>query len=389
MLDFPVKEYEVRLESFINEMDNLSLDAVILTTKENTNYFSSFRMITWDSKISKPGVLVITKDGTITLIGAVSGLETMKATSCVEDIRGFDKKGEKGLPTNLPDAIYEVLQEKGYADGNVGMELGKGFRLHLTHDDYSNLMRLLSDANVLDAAPAIWALRSVKSELEIERMRKVCDINIKAFEKALNAIHVGMTERELFRFMGENMFELGADDVFPLGIRAGKDRYSQGNSPPGDRAINEGEIVLIDGGPGYKGYYSDIIREACIGKPSARQRELFDFSVAACMTGIEKVKAGVTPKEITQAIDSFVDNSDYTNNYVSRGGCGHSIGLDIHEVPLITLANEEPLKPGMIIAIEPSFYEENMGMFNIEENILVTEDGYEILTPLDHDLWII
>ena len=389
LLDFPVDEYRNRIEKFLQEMEKELLDAVILTTKENTNYFSGFRMITWDSKISKPGALIITKEGTITLVGAYSGYETMKATSCIEDIRLFDSRGRENLPTSFAQAIFNVIKEQGYDKGNIGMEIGKGFRLHLTHDDYLDLIKLLKNANIKDASQAIWNLRSIKSELEIKRMKKVCDINIKAFEKALNAIYPGMTELELFRTIGSEMFRLGADDVFPLGIRAGKDRYSQGNSPPGDRPIRKGEIILIDGGPGYKGYYSDIIREACIGRPTSRQQELFNFSVEACMRGIETVRPGVTPKEITESIDRFVDKSKYTENYVSRGGCGHSIGLDIHEVPLLTLENEMLIKPGMVLSIEPSFYEENMGMFNIEENILVTDDGYELLTPLDHDLWII
>lgn len=389
MVDFPVQEYEERVKKILIEMDKNDLDALILTTKENTNYFCGFRMITWDSKISKPGALVITRKGDLTLVGANSGYATMNATSYVEDIRGFDTRGRGGLPKSFPEAIFKVLEEKGYARGRIGMELGTGFRLHLTPEDYKNLMNLLSGATLVDAAPSIWELRAVKSPLEIERMRKVCDINIKAFEKALRSIHLGMTERELFRLIGAEMFKLGADDVFPLGIRAGKERYAQGNCPPGDRPIGKGEIVLIDGGPGYRGYYSDIIREACIGEPTSRQKELFNFSVEACMTGIKKVKAGVTAREVTEAIDNFVDKSDFVDTYVSRGGCGHSIGLDIHEVPMISVNNEQPLKAGMIIAIEPSFYEEGMGMFNIEENLLVTEEGYEILTPLDHDLWIL
>lgn len=259
----------------------------------------------------------------------------------------------------------------------------------MTDSDYTKLMDLLADAQVVDASQIIWSLRSVKSALEIERMRRACDINIKAFEKGLNSIYEGMTELELLQTICAEMFRLGADTVFPLGIRAGADRYSHSNSPPGDRPIGKGEIVLIDGGPGYRGYFSDIIREACIGQPTPRQRELFDISKEACMVGVEMAKPGVTPAEITQAIDNFIDKKGYSAQYVSRGSCGHSIGLDIHEVPLVDLNTNTPLEEGMVLSIEPSLYEEGMGMFNIEENILITRDGYELLTPLNHDLWIL
>jgi Xaa-Pro aminopeptidase len=389
MLEFPLSEYEQRLAGLRKRMAAEGIDAVILTSEENTRYFCGFRMITWDSKISKPGTLVVTMEGEPVLVGARSGANTMAATSCLQDIRTFDPSGRDGLPELFPDAIAAVLADKKLLGGRIGMELGTGFRLHLSYEDTRRLMELLLSARLVDAGKIIWSLRAVKSPLEIERAREACSINVKAFEKAFLSVKEGMTERELLRLISAEMFALGADKVFSLGLRAGPERYGHSNCPPGDRPIGRGELILIDGGPGYRGYFSDIIREAVIGEPNQRQRDLFAACVEACMTGVEMVRPGVTPAEITQAVRDCAQAGSFADQYISHGGVGHAIGLDVHELPLIHAGDNTPLEAGMVLAIEPSFYEEGQGMFNIEENLLVTETGYEILTPLKHDLWVL
>lgn len=384
MREFPVSEYQARVVKLNEGMRAAGIDAVILTTKENLRYFSGFQSIVWDSKISKPGVLIITADGESTLVCIRSAVETARHSSYVEDIRTWNRL----VDGSYADAIHKVLVDKKLGRGRIGMELGTGFRLHMTHDDYLRLMELLA-GQVVDAAPVIWPVRNVKSSLELELVRRVCDINVRAFASGFNSVKEGTTERDLFRFIAAEMFRLGADEVFPLGLRAGPDRYSQGNCPPCNRPIGRGEIIMLDGGPGYHGYYSDIIREACIGEPSAQQRDLFDFAVSACEYGVSLIRPGVTAAEVATAVDRFVDNSGYAGNYASRGGLGHALGLDIHEPPMIDVGNEQVLVPGMVLAIEPSFYEPFVGKFGIEENVVVTEDGYELLTPLKRDLWVI
>jgi Xaa-Pro aminopeptidase len=389
MLEFPLSEYKNRLNNLLNKMRNEDIDAVILTNKENTRYFTGYQLIVWGSGIAKPACLIVTKDGDVTMVGGHSNRETLQATTWVEDLKVWDRLGRNNNPTNFPEAIYEVIRKKGLETRKIGLELGVGFRIHLNMMDYKSLTERLEGAKIIDIAPLIWDIRMIKSALEIERVRKVCDINIKAFEKAMNGIYPGMTEMDLFRNISTAMFEFGADEVFPLGIRAGADRYSQGNCPPSNRPIQKGEMILIDGGPGCEGYYSDIIREAIIGNPTERQKELYQFSVAACEKGLEVIKPGITCGEVCQIVDDFVDANGYGDLYDTRGWIGHSLGLSIHEMPNFELGSQLILQPGMVFAIEPSIYQEGVGKFNIEENILITEDGYELLTPLNRDLLIL
>src|SRR5690625_880251 len=244
LLDFPVTEYETRFDRLVSEMNENNIDAVILTTKENTRYFTGYQIIVWDSGISKPAVAIVTKDREITMISGYSNRGMLEASTWVKDFRIWDPLGRDGAITNLPECIFSVLEEKGLTKGNIGMEIGTGFRLHLNNSDYNKLMGYLNNATIKDAAPLIWNIRSIKSSLEIEKIKHVCDINIKAYDKAMDSIYAGMSEKELFQNIAKYMFEFGAEEVFPLGIRAGSDRYEDANSPPSARPFADRKSVV-------------------------------------------------------------------------------------------------------------------------------------------------
>lgn len=386
LLEFPVKEYEQRLNKLIKQMDKHGMDAVILTSDENTYYFSGFKSIVWASKVSTPGVLVITKDGDMMISTSKGGVETAKITSCVEDFRYY---GKDSVYSNYAKSITSILIEKGLSAGRIGFEIGVGHKMHMNYKDTKELFLELSNAEIVDASDALWAVRSIKSALEIERIRKCCDINIKGIEKGLKSVYEGMTELELYRTIVQEYFRLGAESTLPLGIRAGKERYSQGNCPPSDRPIGKGDIILVDGGPTYKGYYSDIIREAVIGKPTDYQLEMFNVAREACYIGIENIKPGRPISEICKVVDDYMDSSKFAKINVYKNWCGHSIGVGVHELPMLDSLTNTILEPGMVFAIEPYIYEEGVGSLGIEENVLVTETGCEILTPSNSELMIL
>lgn len=387
LLEFPPDEYQARISALTTNMQAQGLDAIILTSKDHTRYFCGFQIIVWISNLSKPGALVITRDGETAFVGPYGRLSTVEVCTLVDEMCPWDAQGREGLPDTYPEAIHDVLTSKGIQAGRVGMEIGPEMRVHLSYDDFTDLRARMSAYEIVDAGPAIWPLRQVKSPREIERMRKACAINSTAFERAIRSIHPGMTEMELHRRLCIEMFELGAEDSLLNGVRAGAERYPQGNSPPSDRPIGVGEMIIMDGGPVYRGYYSDIIRQAIVGPPTDRQRSIFDTAVETCYEGLKHIRAGAVPEDIVRAIDAYAARSPHADLYRSAGWSGHSLGLTVHEPPMIDLSNRAPLQAGMVLAIEPEFYEEGVGIFGIEQNILVTETGYDLLSPADHGLW--
>lgn len=388
LLEFPVEEYQKRLNKLIKQMNIKGVNAVILTSDENTYYFSGFKSIVWASKVSTPGVLVITKDGDMMIASSKNGRETVRVTSCVEDIRYYGKDSPYDKYVN---AILSILKEKKLLKGKIGLELGVGHKMHLNHYDREDLFKELSHENseIFDAAEILWEVRMIKSELEIEKLRTCCKINSEAIEKGLRTVKEGTTELELYRSILQEYFHLGAEFALPIGVRAGKERYSQGNCPPSSRPIGRGDIILVDGGPVYKGYYSDIIREAVIGNPTNYQLEMFNTAREACYVGIEKIKPGVPINEVCQAVDEYMDRSKFVHINVYKNWCGHSIGVGVHELPMIDINTTISLQPGMVFAIEPYIFEEGVGSLGIEENVLVTEKGYEILSTSNSELMIL
>ena len=385
MLTFSIEEYETRIGKLLKEMSNSGLDAVILTSDENTFYFSGFRSIVWCSKVSTPATLVITKDGHISLITSQGGAHTAAYTSCVKDIRTYGDKSYQ----SYTDAIVSPLEERGLANGKIGFEFGEGHKIHLNYTAMTSLFEKLAGAEKKDAAKALWKVRSVKSSAEIEIIRKACSINETCIMKGFSKLREGMTEMDLYAEIMSEYMLMGSDSALPLGLRAGSERYSQGNCPPSHRPIMKGDIILVDGGPIYKGYYSDIIREAVIGAPTAHQQDVFDVAREACFKGIETVKPGIPVSEVCKAVDKFLDESKYAPLNVYKNWCGHSIGVGVHEYPMLDTKTDEILVPGMVFSIEPYIYEENVGSLGVEENILVTETGCEVLTPSDSRLLIL
>jgi Xaa-Pro aminopeptidase len=386
LLEFPAAEYQDRVNRLTAQMDKKGINAVILTSDENTYYFSGFKSIVWASKVSTPGVLVITKDGDMMIASSKNGMETVKVTSCVDDIRYY---GKDSPYQNYSEAILSILQEKKLLKGKIGLELGKGHKMHLNYYDSQDLFKGLSDSEVVDGAEILWNVRMIKSALEIEKLRTCCKINIASIEKGLRLVKEGTTELELYRTILQEYFRLGAEFTLPIGVRAGEERYSQGNCPPSQRPIGKGDIILVDGGPVYKGYFSDIIREAVIGKPTDYQLDMFNTAREACYIGINQVKPGVPINLVCKAVDDYMDNSRYAHINVYKNWCGHAIGVGVHEFPMLDSSTTLELQPGMVFAIEPYIYQEGVGSLGIEENILVTENGCEILTPSDSNLMIL
>lgn len=397
MMDFTQEEYRQRKQTLIGRMQREGFDGLLLSTKENIRYFTGFQSIVWESKISTPAFLVVNSKGDWRMIGSKSSVGTMSITSWLpeSELLYYDKTGrDPGVPATFMEAITVTIRGLGLCGRRIGMEIGIGFRPHLTFFVQKAILSFLEDTQcrVLDAADLIWGIRSVKSAREIEYMRKVCAMNCLIYEKAFESVVPGQTtERNLMQLMGEEAFRLDCDNILSMGIRAGLDRDPHTNCPASDRVIgsrHEREVLMIDGGPCYKGYYSDIIRTVVIGKPTDKQLRHHDIAVEACYIGLSRIKPGEPLKNAVKAADDYIASKGMEGINRTLHWIGHGLGLDFHEYPCLELDSKAVFEPGMCFACEPCICDET-GMFGIEENVLVTDTGYELMTPLRHDLYSI
>ena len=146
-----------------------------------------------------------------------------------------------------------------------------------------------------DAAALIWSCRKIKSKLEIDYMTKSCEITCASFGMAFSKTKEGMTEKEVAREVYKGMLDGGGEDMplkMFLNIRAGPERYSMCDTRPTERRLRRGDILLLDGGLRYRGYFSDLTRLLCVGSPTPRQRELFEAAREAEELGIRELKPG-------------------------------------------------------------------------------------------------
>ncbi len=395
MLEFPTEEYIRRHEHLQKEMQKCGVDVVMFTTPYNIRYFCGFQSVVWVSKIATPGTLIVKSDGQKRLIGSRSAYETMKYTSCLSEneLLYYGKSTpDNARPASHTDALIQTLTEFGAKSGRLGMELGTTMRLHINQDTYQAVMNGIQDTTMVDFTSNIWSIRSVKSKNEIAALKKCAMISKLAYQKALSCIKLGeTTEKSLNAVYCAEAYRQGAERQEPMIVCFGQGRYNAGNCPPSDKIITDtkGEILLFDGGPIFKGYYSDTIRMAVVGGLSPRQEDFYKMAKETLYYTLENIKPGVSVSQLMEMQDRFVEKSGYADNNLTKGWSGHGIGLEIHEPPTISSDCDIILQEGNTLAIEPTIGDDILGHFTHEENIVVTKTGYELISDFLPDITIL
>lgn len=227
--------------------------------------------------------------------------------------------------------------------------------------------------------------RMIKSESEINLMKKAAEITDKAYSYVLSIAKAGMSEKELNLKLLNFILEQGADGFsFDTIVASGK-RSSMPHGTPTDKKLENGDLVTLDFGVFYQGYASDMTRTFLIGdKLDPKLEEIYHVVKEAQEAAIKAIKPGMKAIEVDKVARDYITEKGY-GEYFSHG-TGHSLGLEIHEFPYINTRDNTVLEPGMIITIEPGIYLPDFGGVRIEDDILITEDGYEVITHSDKNL---
>lgn len=387
-LDFPESEYRRRYDAAKKLMQEKNIDALLLTGKENLIYFTGYRTELYASKF-RPfiGILPLDKDPVM----LVPDLELFGCTQTtwIKDVRHwgfFLNAAEK-------DAIaltVKTLRELNLDKGRLGMELGLGQRLGMSIQEFQRLSSDLPEAKFLDVTEILWRIRAVKSGEEITRIRKACQITEKAIEAGWGLLREGVTERELAQEIQTTMIEEGADRLGFLVIRSGFARLNMLNPLPSDYRLQRGDMITLDLGSVYRDYWSDMVRNAIIGAPTERAKEIYEVVIKAQQNAMETVRPGVKASDVDAAATKVLREAGYEKWMLHR--TGHGVGLEVHEMPALSAADQTVLEPNMVLTIEPGLYplaySGELGNFLVEDMVLVTKNGYEKLTSTSGELYI-
>lgn len=274
--------------------------------------------------------------------------------------------------------VGELLKEKNVK--KLGIE-----NQNVTLDQFENFKKNFSDCEYVNLDNIFLKEREIKSEEEIEVIRESIKIAEKALELTIPKIKVGVKEKDIAAELEYQMKKLGADKPSFDIIVASNDRSALPHGVASNKEIEEG-FLTIDYGCFYKGYASDITRTFYVGQnPSKKHLEIYNIVKTANEMAIKAIKPGVTTHELDSVARDYINSKGYGDKF--GHGLGHGFGLQIHEYPGVSFkAEDKVLKEGMVITIEPGIYIDGFGGVRIEDDILITSKGYEVLTKIMKDI---
>lgn len=234
----------------------------------------------------------------------------------------------------------------------------------------------------------VEGLRSVKDDQEIECIRRSLAVAETAFRNVLHMIEEGMTERDLAHAIEDEMWKAGAvKESFESLILFGS-RSSLCHGKPTHKKLRRGEIVLMDFGCVLEdGYCSDITRTVFFGDPGCELKEMYQTVLRANETAEEKIHAGISGVEADEYARTVIREAGMSDLFVH--GLGHGVGLEIHEAPRLSPLGKQELKPGHVATIEPGLYIPEVGGIRIEDMIVITGNGCEMLNQASKEMIIV
>ncbi|MDF1791684.1 MAG: Xaa-Pro peptidase family protein [Thalassobaculaceae bacterium] len=372
---FPPMEFEARLARAQALMAERGLGALLLTTEPDIRWFTGYLTQFWLSP-TRPWFLVVPAAGKPIAVIPTIGSETM-ARTWIDDIRTWSSPHPTDDGLSL---LIDTLSEVAGAAGAVGLPMGLESFVRMPLAELDALRARLPGVVWQDATPILRSLRQVKSPAEIAKIAEACRIASDAFDRMPEIAGAGMTEVEVFRAFRIACLEAGADDVDFLVGSAGPGGYGDIISPPTDRRLQSGDVLILDVGVVFDGYYCDFDRNFAVGPPSDAVRKSYETVWQATEVGIAAARAGATCAELFRAMNAVI--APYAD--LSAGGqvgrLGHGLGMVLTEFPSIADWDRTVLEPGMVMTIEPGMATAPGRMMVHEENVAITDGAAVLLT---------
>jgi Xaa-Pro dipeptidase len=361
--------YDVRISRIREWMKEQGVDTVLVTSSPNVFYLTGFDCHPMERFMG----LCLQASGEATLF--VPSLEKNAAEKA-----GFRNVVTVSDTQDPMDVVRGVVG--GGPFGKLAIE-----KQHLTVARFEQLQTVFGTAATVAAEDLLQEMRLRKDEAEVAIIKKAAEIADRCVEAAVRAIAVGKTEAEIVTVIETTMKALGASGPsFSTTVLAGANSALP-HGVPGSTVIQEGDFVLLDLGAVYEGYCSDITRTFLVGEPSDEQVLIYEAVHAANLAGIAATKPGLPAKVVDAAARQTIEGFGYGEYFNHR--VGHGMGIEIHEFPSMHGNNEQELVPGMVFTIEPGIYLSGLGGVRIEDDVLVTENGVEVLTKYPKELQIL
>jgi Xaa-Pro aminopeptidase len=347
------------------ELSELKIDGLLVSAPPNVRYLSGF---TGDN-----GLLLVTPGDTAhsQILFTDPRFTIQAAEECVCQVQTVTK-------TPLDQAALQTIRKRRIK--RVGFEASR-----MLYEVYQRIAKSLpAGVKLKPIGGVVEKLRMVKSDDEIARIRRSVLTNSEAFERATRSIRPGARESTIAAELEYQMRRLGAEKAAFETIVAMGSRSALPHAQPTARKLANNELLLIDMGACQDGYMSDMTRVLFLGRPTRRVRSMYNAVLKAQLAAIDAVRPGVTAAHVDRAARRVLETEGLGKEFVHS--TGHGLGLEIHEGPRLGRRNKTKLAPGMAITIEPGAYVRDFGGIRIEDTVLVTRNGCEVLTPTSKEL---
>ncbi len=355
MSDNKTDRFTKRREKLAKSSDWDSFDALLITHIINVRYLTGFT--------GSAGSLLLFPDKSVFLT----------------DFR-YLSQAEKELQGDISIVIYKDPTEKlrELLHGNNISALGVEAE-HVSYARAEDLSKQIENVEIKSTSRLVEEIRLCKDAEEIEEMRNLADLLTKVFDNKIRSIfRPSAIERDIALELEFELRKNGADGAAFDFIVASGERSSLPHALASGKAIGKNEMVTLDWGAKRNGYNTDNTRTVAIGEPDRELLDIYEIVLSANMAGIEKVAPGVKTSEVDRSARDVIEKAGYGPFF--GHGTGHGVGLDIHESPRISGNDQSVLLPGMVITVEPGIYIPGKGGVRIEDLIVVTHDGAEVLT---------
>ena len=364
--DFPAHEFESRLECVQNAMKAEKLDALFFTTEAEMRYFTGFRTLFWQSP-TRPWFLVVPANGKPIAIIPQIGVDLMSNT-WIDDIRTWSSP-------HVEDDGVSLLSDALTPYRSVGMMRGRESSLRMPLNDYQRVLDRLPSTEFHDASSLVRRLMQMKSPAEIEKIYRICQITSDGFSGAAELFHEGQPMKESFRAFKIDLLRRGADDVPYLVGGVGNGGYSDVISPPTNRPLTAGDVLMLDTGATLDGYFCDFDRNFAIGHASDEVNRAYATLYKATDAALAIARPGATCADLFTAMAKVIDQEGG-----DVGRLGHGLGTQLTESPSIVAFDDTVMREGMVMTLEPCMVIEGQKIMVHEENILIEDGPPRLLT---------
>lgn len=370
---FENAEFEARTAKAQAKLVNQDLAGLLLMTEPDIRYFTGFQTLFWQSP-TRPWFLFVPQTGKpIAIIPEIG--EALMKQSWIEDIRCWSAPTPDDDGISLLCDLLSPFEAKGQ---KIGLLKGHETSLRMPLQDFETLCARLPNLEIVDATEIVRSLRVVKSPAEIEKLRHICSIGSATFAEVPTFIDIGMPLEEVFRQFRITALKNGADDVPYLVGAAGQGGYADVISPPSKRPLQNGDILMLDTGAIWDGYYCDFDRNFAIGSADDESKRAYDILWQATEAGLEAAKPGNSCADLFHEMAKITKKIDPSGGDIGR--FGHGLGMQLTEQPSHAAFDHRIIETGMVLTLEPSLSYGRGHMMVHEENILITETGAELLT---------